>query len=95
MLQDILRSIEEVSIRSGKEFKLAHWVDVYRGSAAKTVKSANHDKLHMYGKGKRLSKEEAERLLKKMVELGILKQSSKVCTVANGYQVNFLLSLYI
>ena len=88
-----MKGIEEVLKRSGKEFKLAHWVDVYRGSGAKTVKSANHDKLNMYGKGKRLSKEEAERLLKKMVELGILKQNSKVCTVANGYQVSFQINI--
>ncbi len=70
------------------EFRLGHWVDVYRGSGAKTVKDVNHHKLPMYGKGKNQSKEDVERLLKRMVELEVLKQRSKTCTVGGGFTVS-------
>ncbi|XP_075240996.1 uncharacterized protein LOC142336214 isoform X1 [Convolutriloba macropyga] len=90
--QEILKSIKQVEDKAGgmrgkQQFNLKHWVDVYKGSAAKSVKQVNHHVLPMYGKGKNDSREEVERLLNRLVEIGALRQMSKSCTLSSGFTV--------
>ena len=48
----------------------------------------NHHLLPMYGKGKNDSREEVERLLNRLVEIGALRQMSKSCTLSSGFTVS-------
>ena len=48
-LQEILKSIKQVEDKAGgmrgkQQFNLKHWVDVYKGSAAKSVKQVTNYK---------------------------------------------------
>ncbi|BDA40672.1 ATP-dependent DNA helicase Q-like 4A [Coccomyxa sp. Obi] len=55
---------------------LSHVVDVFRGANTKAVKDRGHNALPEHGAGKALSKNEALRLLRKLVVVGVLSEET-------------------
>ena len=73
--EDVLNIISIVQ-ETGQKHSLTHIVDVFRGSNNAKVRKNNHNKVKAFGKGGSWLKNEASRLLQKLVIDGILTEIS-------------------
>ena len=47
----IIESIDRIYKNENKQFPIAHYIDIYKGSMNAKIKSENHNSLPMHGKG--------------------------------------------
>lgn len=66
------RQVMEVIRATGSRFGAVHIVDVLMGAANERVLRLGHDKLAMYGAGKRLKREEWQQLIRQLVAGNLL-----------------------
>ncbi|KAI7867611.1 P-loop containing nucleoside triphosphate hydrolase protein [Mucor mucedo] len=74
MSDDAIRIIQMVEALGGEAITLAQLVDIYRGMKNKRIMEHGHDHLPGYGRGKDLSKQDIDRLLRALVNEGALKE---------------------
>ena len=71
----IAQKILSAVIRTGERYGIAHVSNVLRGSRAKKVIDAGHDKLSVYGIARDFSKEEIKGISRQLIDVGLLAQS--------------------
>ena len=59
------------------DFTINHYIEVLKGSRNQKVLSAKHDQLQLHGCFKEFKKEDIERLLRKMMSEGLIKEEVK------------------
>ncbi|XP_022183329.1 Bloom syndrome protein homolog [Myzus persicae] len=75
---EIVKTIKELCGSGGgswnNNFTLIHIIDIFKGSSNQKIKSHNHDKLSLHGRGKQWDRFDAERLMHKLVLEGYLRE---------------------
>ncbi|KAL5239921.1 hypothetical protein ACI65C_007331 [Semiaphis heraclei] len=75
---EIVKTIKELcgsgSGSWNNNFTLIHIIDIFKGSSNQKIKSHNHDKLSLHGRGKHWDRFDAERLMHKLVLEGYLRE---------------------
>lgn len=83
MSEDAIRVIQLVEALDSDIVTLAQLADIYRGMKNKRILEHNHHHLPGHGKGKDLNKQDADRLLRALVNEGALKE--KFTMSRSGY----------
>ncbi|XP_015787886.1 Bloom syndrome protein homolog isoform X2 [Tetranychus urticae] len=63
----IVKSVDTMNRGQRRNFTLNHLADVYKGSNNKQIMGLRHNELPAHGKGKRLCKDDIDRILRKLV----------------------------
>ncbi|XP_026809821.1 Bloom syndrome protein homolog [Rhopalosiphum maidis] len=75
---EIVKTVKELCGSGGgswnNNFTLIHIIDIFKGSSNQKIKSNNHDKLSLHGRGKQWDRFDAERLMHKLVLEGYLRE---------------------
>ncbi|XP_025411035.1 Bloom syndrome protein homolog isoform X1 [Sipha flava] len=74
---EIVKTIKELCNSSSNwnnNFTLIHLIDIFKGSTNQKIKTNNHDKLSLHGRGKHWDRLDAERLMHKLVLEGYIKE---------------------
>ena len=71
----IAQKILSAVIRTGERFGIAHVAAVLRGSRAKKVIDAGHDKLSVYGVAPDFSRDEIRSISRQLIDVGLLVQA--------------------
>ena len=71
----IAQKILSAVIRTGERFGIAHVAAVLRGSRAKKVIDAGHDKLSVYGVAPDFSRDEIRSISRQLIDVGLLAQA--------------------
>ena len=71
----IAQKILSAVIRTGERFGIAHVAAVLRGSRAKKVIDAGHDKLSVYGVAPDFSRDEIRSISRQLIDVGLLAQT--------------------
>ena len=71
----IAQKILSAVIRTGERFGIAHVTAVLRGSRAKKVIDAGHDKLSVYGVAPDFSRDEIRSISRQLIDVGLLAQT--------------------
>ena len=70
----ILQSIYTIMKSQSKNFTANHYIDLLKGSKIKKIKDEKHDQLPAFGLFKNMQKTEIERLIRKLISDGFLKE---------------------
>ena len=67
-----------------RDFTMSHYVDVLKGSKNQKVLAAGHDQLQQHGRLNELKNNDIERLLRKMMSEGLIREEVKVLEFGNS-----------
>ncbi|XP_069186238.1 recQ-like DNA helicase BLM isoform X1 [Procambarus clarkii] len=76
----ILQAVKQLCTGGGwsSNFTINHFVDIFKGSEAKKVMDSGHNRHSLHGKGKSWSRNDAERLFRRLVLEGYLQEDMVV-----------------
>ncbi|XP_060601355.1 recQ-like DNA helicase BLM [Ruditapes philippinarum] len=75
----IIRCVKDLtSTRRNSDYTLIHFVEMFKGSKNSKITEAGHDKHPMHGRGSAYSRQDADRLLRKLVIDGVLMEELKI-----------------
>ncbi|XP_059159362.1 recQ-like DNA helicase BLM isoform X2 [Physella acuta] len=72
--KEIVKCVKELNSNGRSNYTLIHFVEIFKGSNNTKIQNLGHAKLALHGRGKDWARTDVERLCRKMVIEGILKE---------------------
>ncbi|KAK3098744.1 hypothetical protein FSP39_022633 [Pinctada imbricata] len=79
-VKEIVKCVKDITMngRRNNNYTLLHFVDIFRGAKTGKICDLGHDKVRLYGSGKSYSRQDGERLFRKLVIDRILMEDLQI-----------------